>query len=91
MIKYTFKRISDNKYQTIEIYNVLKLAQYNGSVFITISENRFLQFDKYDDDGSFLDIGGKIYTKDQIMENPEKVFVTMKNDILSTEIEALLP
>lgn len=91
MIKYTFKRITDNKYQTIEIYNALKLAQYNGSVFITISENRFLQFDKYDDDGSFLDIGGKIYTKDQIMENPEKVFIAMKNDILSTEIEALLP
>lgn len=89
MIKYTFKRISDNKYQTIEIYNALKLAQYNGSVFITISENRFLQFDKYDDDGSFLDIGGKIYTKDQIMENPEKVFIAMKNDILCTEIEAL--
>lgn len=89
MIKYTFKRISDNKFQTIEIYNALKLAQYNGSVFITISENRFLQFDKFDDDESFLDIGGKIYTKDQIMENPEKVFMAMKNDILCTEIEAL--
>lgn len=91
MIKYTFKRITDNKFQTIEIYNALKLAQYNGSVFITISENRFLQFDKFDDDESFLDISGKIYTKDQIMENPEKVFVAMKNDILSSEIEALLP
>lgn len=91
MIKYTFKRITDNKFQTIEIYNALKLAQYNGSVFITISENRFLQFDKFDNDESFLDIGGKIYTKDQIMENPEKVFVAMKNDILSSEIEALLP
>lgn len=91
MIKYTFKRITDNKFQTIEIYNALKLAQYNGGVFITISENRFLQFDKFDDDESFLDIGGKIYTKDQIMENPEKVFVAMKNDILSSEIEALLP
>ena len=91
MIKYTFKRIADNKFQTIEIYNALKLAQYNGSVFITISENRFLQFDKFDNDESFLDIGGKIYTKDQIMENPEKVFVAMKNDILNSEIEALLP
>lgn len=91
MIKYTFKRISDNKFQTIEIYNALKLAQYNGSIFITISENRFLQFDKFDDDESFLDISGKIYTKDQIIENPEKVFVAMKNDILCSEIEALLP
>lgn len=89
MIKYTFKHFSENKFETVVINDVLKFKKYNHRVFITISETSFLQFDKYDDDGSFLDINGKIYTKDQIMENPEKVFVAMKNDILGTEIEAL--
>ena len=89
MIKYTFKRFSDKKFQTIEIYNALKMVQYNGSVFITISENRFLDFSIFDNDESFLDISGKVYMKDEILENPERVFAAMQNDILKTKLEAL--
>lgn len=89
MIKYTFKHFSENKFETVVINDVLKFKKYNHSVFITISENSFLEFNDFGNDESFLDISGKVYTKDEIMENPERVFAAMQNDILKTKLEAL--